>query len=272
MNVFSEVQVGFLPVGHTHSDIDQTFIINSRRLRTHGAITLPDLHGKLSQRYNDKTDVTCMKHFKNWSGLGEQMQCNHKVNKFSLYRFFQFFRSQGSSAVICRVLDSVDNSWQPTHNGTSGNISIFLKSTPYLSRKLAEVLKSPSDKESSNHRRWWKIHLNEKSSTQPNSDSNINRLSESVRKSFYAINIHLYVLHSFVGLKPESNNDSMDLWLGDVVDGHRGQLNIITELTVHCQLYTGANQYTSINEPLTLKNGSRAVPWTDKVHLDAVLI
>ena len=45
--VFDEIQVGFLPVGHTHCDIDQAFSSTSSRLETHDAVTLEDMHEEL---------------------------------------------------------------------------------------------------------------------------------------------------------------------------------------------------------------------------------
>lgn len=44
---FDVVEVIFLPVGHTHTYIDQVFSTISRRLRTHDATTLSDMHEKL---------------------------------------------------------------------------------------------------------------------------------------------------------------------------------------------------------------------------------
>ncbi len=57
-NVFSEVEVGFLPVGHTHEDIDQAFSCTSKRLSCHNAVTLSDLHQEVRQAYNSKTTVS----------------------------------------------------------------------------------------------------------------------------------------------------------------------------------------------------------------------
>lgn len=45
--VFDMVEVGFRTVGHTHTDIDQTFSTTSRQLDTHDAITREDLHSVL---------------------------------------------------------------------------------------------------------------------------------------------------------------------------------------------------------------------------------
>lgn len=45
--VFNEIVASFLPIGHTHEDVDQAFSSTSARLKTHNAVTLEDLHVKL---------------------------------------------------------------------------------------------------------------------------------------------------------------------------------------------------------------------------------
>lgn len=42
-SIFQDVEVHFLPVGHTHSDIDQTFSLINSRLSQEGAFSLPHL-------------------------------------------------------------------------------------------------------------------------------------------------------------------------------------------------------------------------------------
>jgi len=46
---FECIEVSFLPVGHTHEDVDQVFSCTSERLRSHDAITLSDLEPSLNQ-------------------------------------------------------------------------------------------------------------------------------------------------------------------------------------------------------------------------------
>ena len=41
--LFEEVEVNFLPVGHTHQEIDQTFCLVSKKLKENGAFSIPDL-------------------------------------------------------------------------------------------------------------------------------------------------------------------------------------------------------------------------------------
>ena len=39
--IFIQVKIGFLPVGHTHEDIDQLFSCISRKLKHSNALTIP---------------------------------------------------------------------------------------------------------------------------------------------------------------------------------------------------------------------------------------
>lgn len=48
-SVFDEVEVRFLILDHTQSDIDQTFRTTSRRLKTPEAIILEEMHNELLQ-------------------------------------------------------------------------------------------------------------------------------------------------------------------------------------------------------------------------------
>ena len=45
LGLFDTVEVGFLPKGHTHEDIDQCFSQSSCRLKQNNAITLTDSIG-----------------------------------------------------------------------------------------------------------------------------------------------------------------------------------------------------------------------------------
>ena len=52
-NLFKEIQVSFLPVGHTHTDIDQMFSRFSKRLQEHDALTLDQLLHQCQLAYNN---------------------------------------------------------------------------------------------------------------------------------------------------------------------------------------------------------------------------
>lgn len=117
-SVFKMVAVGFLPVGHTQTDIDQRFSTTSKRLDTHDAITKEDLHNVLSQCYDDHTVVSILKEVGNWSGLCESKGCLNKVKNRTQYCFFRLSRDKPASwinaeecSVSCVVKTSFDDTW-----------------------------------------------------------------------------------------------------------------------------------------------------------------
>ena len=52
-HVFKEVEVFFLPMGHTHQDIDQTFSLITRRISQHRAYSLPHLMKVVKDAWQD---------------------------------------------------------------------------------------------------------------------------------------------------------------------------------------------------------------------------
>ena len=67
--VFESVEVGVLPVGHTHEDVDQAFSQTSARLRVRNAITREELHSELRSTYGGNVEVEEMRRIANSSGL-----------------------------------------------------------------------------------------------------------------------------------------------------------------------------------------------------------
>ena len=67
--VFSCVEAGFLPVGHTDEDIDQVFSRTASKLRVTNAITLADIQQVLGSTYNSKAHVEHLLRLINFSGL-----------------------------------------------------------------------------------------------------------------------------------------------------------------------------------------------------------
>lgn len=54
--LFKEIRVSFLPVGHTHTDIDQMFSRFSKYLQEHDALTLPHLLQQCKKAYSNIGD------------------------------------------------------------------------------------------------------------------------------------------------------------------------------------------------------------------------
>ena len=55
--LFQEIRLSFLPVGHTHTDIDQMFSRFSKRLQEHDALTLDHLLQQCKAAYNNIGEI-----------------------------------------------------------------------------------------------------------------------------------------------------------------------------------------------------------------------
>lgn len=125
--VFKEVFVGFLPLGHTHKDIDQVFSRTAERLRSNDAITLHDMHVHLSNVYGNIVVVSEMQTMINWSVLCNNTKCLTNVSGFSSHRHSMFSRTGTSkevqneagkhiSNVCCTIKANADDDWKPLHS------------------------------------------------------------------------------------------------------------------------------------------------------------
>jgi len=142
-SVFQSVEVGFLPVGHTHEDIDQCFSQTSRELDNNNALTLPELHKVVSVVNHGHTKVSHMRRIANWKDLCEQERCIRRVNNISQYRYFKFSRSfsehdtlQGAIvSTRCHVKHSCYDQWREMFPSKKGKTpSGILKHCPDLNK------------------------------------------------------------------------------------------------------------------------------------------
>lgn len=148
--VFDEIEVGFLPVGHTHEDIDQAFSRTSDRLRCNDAVTLNDLHSELRTVYNDQTTVGQMKNVVNWSGLCDQESCLTNIKHFSKFRYFKIFKSKepGSVDVTCMIKTNATDSWVDIASlSPSKSIHSFSKFCPDLMKTPPLKIRIPDGKD-----------------------------------------------------------------------------------------------------------------------------
>ncbi len=128
LGIFDTVEVGFLPKGHTHEDVDQCFSQTSCRLKQHNAITLTDLHYQLSHANKGQAKVSHMKRVVNWSGLCDEQKCLRKIPRISTYMYFKFSCSftesvdvtDGPLATTCNAKEDCHGSWKAIgkSNGT----------------------------------------------------------------------------------------------------------------------------------------------------------
>ena len=132
LSVFESVEVGFLPVGHTHEDVDQAFSQTSRHLRFHNAITLSDLHSELMETNKREVKVQHMQRVANFSGLCEEEKCLRKVNRITQWRYFLFtlgsnenihtseHSQSGPLPTVCHVKENNSEKWEFLFKSTGG--------------------------------------------------------------------------------------------------------------------------------------------------------
>lgn len=140
--VFLEVQVSFLPIGHTHTDIDQAFSAVANRLRLFDAITIGDLINELAKCYNPSAEAEVMDKVANFSGLCDVSRCLRKISGISQYRFFRFLRRalpadaeneathRNIYATTCDVKVQLFEAWTPLDD--SSQKMGFLRDVPNL--------------------------------------------------------------------------------------------------------------------------------------------
>ena len=155
--VFVEVHACFLPLGHTHTDIDQLFSRTATRLHTHTAVTLEDLHTERRQAHTPTPVINNIKNVINFSGLcdREKTLWEARNDPFTQNWYFRFVRAEQGMhnradsttyKTKCLVkINSMDD-WVPfratqSDDGYNG----FLKKLPDLSKTPGTTLTSPTD-------------------------------------------------------------------------------------------------------------------------------
>ncbi len=144
--VFQEVRISFLPVGHTHEDIDQVFSRTSEHLRHHEALTIEQLASELELSYNPQPRVTHMKNVCNFSGLCEQSRCLRRPSSgWIVNRYFRFVRADSGAAngfndfaTRCTAKVNSCDDWNDLLNGNG-----FLKFPPNLSQTPPTLIRAP---------------------------------------------------------------------------------------------------------------------------------
>lgn len=148
--VFKVVEISFLPIGHTHCDVDQCFSTTSHRLRHNDAVTMSNLHEQLSKCFNRHTVVSAMKECVNFSGLCDKLECVNTLTNITQYRFFRFSRTDGASTSNgchsnCFVKHSAQDDWTPLEVADPRKISNLLRFTPDLTETPPEKVTAPDD-------------------------------------------------------------------------------------------------------------------------------
>lgn len=147
LGVFKMVQVSFLPIGHTHADIDQTFSSISTHLRINNAITVSELIRELEKCYARRVTASELENVINFSGLCERSGCLNEVESFTHYRYFRFLQkaagsSSGLNGSSCDVKVQNEDEWVPFPNSLAQG---FLKFVPCFAETPATVTRELSN-------------------------------------------------------------------------------------------------------------------------------
>lgn len=87
--MFDQIQVTFLPIGHTHEDIDHSFSSNSAHLND--TITINDLHLQLYECLNIHSKVENLDWEINGSKIFEMAKCLTGTQRFTQFYYLCFY-------------------------------------------------------------------------------------------------------------------------------------------------------------------------------------
>lgn len=298
--IFDVVEVGFLPVGHTHSDVDKAFSTTADRLRYHDAVTLNNMEILLGNCYNEFTRVISLQEVANWSGLCNQESCCNVIKNITMYRYFRFkgniSSSDGTVHPICQVRSTVDENWFDiiTNNGPR-----FLRFLPDLMKTPPETLRSPDDYsmvsakinseegrilsegdlQSLNELRE-SVYKNEKNSFHWDLNSvieckNIRSISESDEDDLLTNQSssgtkYEYLCGCFVAVKAGDSEHAFPFWVAKVLDTVKGT-GMTADQSIGLSVmwfsfYGSSNVYTSRYRPWIVNKK----PWTSTIYTSSV--
>ncbi len=295
-SVFDCIEVGFLPIGHTHCDVDQAFSSTSQRLRYHDAVTLSDLQHEVSLCYNEKTTVSSLKQVANWSGLCDQTRCNNNINLITQYRYFRFTQCKENSkngcvSSVCHVRSSCTEDWRALEADNRAGTTSILKFLPDLSRTPPEIIECPTGEEEFNTRLdsergrivsevkmrslmalkkdvfrkkslpfHWNLSSIVENGFSTESDCMDAMVVEGQCPETQASSSaeYSYDPGSFVAVNTGINGQGQGFWIGQIVDVHRGKGRKVISLSVNWyEFYGTTNVYIGRYRPqFRMKPGS----------------
>ncbi len=147
--VVKDVYVSFLPVGHTHEDIDQIFSRTSTHLRSHNAVTISDLADELAVSYTPRPRVSRLSAVANFSGLCDHSDCVYSPPPWTSFHYFHFCRSfEPPRSALERFRTKLFVRTESTHDWTLFHGSRgFLKFCPDLRRTPSTNILPPPNYE-----------------------------------------------------------------------------------------------------------------------------
>lgn len=301
--LFDEIIVGFLPIGHTHEDIDQTFSRTSERLRSKDAVTMKELKSELSNVYNSRTTVGDMDKIANWSTLCERTKCLTKISGISQYHYFRFYRAQElvpetpapdgktiGKVTRCAVKVQTSDEWQSIITNDSTKSFIFC--CPSLLETPSTTTNPPPDLNEVNQRlrsEEGRINSTDKMADlyslrdriyQARTDSFHWDVRTGLELSHWSTPIENNIIIS-VGAGSTSNNYVYDLesfvavnthgtfWVARILEVDEQS----SQLLVHWyDAQSSPNPLSTKYTPSYVRSKNGCVPWTDNVPDESVIV
>ncbi|XP_070548740.1 uncharacterized protein [Ptychodera flava] len=112
-DMFEEVMINFLPVGHTHEDVDQMFSRVSTALRKANSFTLPELMHNIHESYTPSIKVEEVKYLFNVKEWLEPYMAG-RFGGHSKPHNFRFRKVNGRARMHYRLWST--DAWQPTYD------------------------------------------------------------------------------------------------------------------------------------------------------------
>lgn len=309
--VYEEIFVSFLPIGHTHSDIDQAFSCTSRRLKFNNAATMEDLHDELRKSFTPEPSVSRMLHIINFSGLCKMENCIGKVKPFSKYRYFRFFRDpeteRGSAffKTACDVKISCDDQWRSLPALTNG-LKGFTRSPPNLHAAPCNSVVCPPDKEKillrlrseevrvnsvakmrslhalvaqvyrdRDEPLHWNleecVELNGIYSNQSFSNHGFDEDEENLQEMMAQTDLP-YSRNRFVAVNGYGCTKEMPFWLGQIIECIQDGSGVTRNLFIRWyEVYDKGDAWSGKYRPATVGRGKNIDPWQGNISVDTVI-
>ncbi len=309
--IVKDVYVSFLPVGHTHEDIDQVFSRTSAHLRCHNAVTISDLADELAVSYTPRPKVARLAAVANFSGLLENSDCLYTLPPWTSNQYFHFCRSHDSPRTALerfrtKVLVRQDSSqdWVPFHNNCG-----FLKFCPDLRHTPATNLLPPPNYEQvlrcfrttetliNNAAKMtalrsladevyversvpfhWNLRTTFEFAEAFCSDSEGEEEENNIFAQESVLNFeYSYERGEMVAARPDDTNDLF--WIAKIEDVHCNRAGVPIRLTVQWYEPSGRNNlspYDCTYRPAVLSSGPsnnrKQSPWVDTIAVSTILV
>ena len=142
--VFRRIMLSFLPVGHTHEDIDQFFSRLATYLSCHDAANIDELHDAIRRCYQTKAGVRAQTaHWDRCANFSEWIDpFLTKYKGISRFRQFRFYMKDSAVHVQARVNTTGNEEWA----GITGNddcTPVFKRSPPTRMTEVPPTQRRP---------------------------------------------------------------------------------------------------------------------------------